>query len=65
MDSEIAYPWVGEMFICTIHGAVHYLWIVKCNVALCMDSAKMNEHSTWIVKTKFALYVVQPRSCLS
>ena len=22
-------PWTGEMFICTIHGVVHYSWIVE------------------------------------
>ena len=39
MDNGIDYPWIGEMFICIIHGAVHYPWIAKCKVALCMDSA--------------------------
>ena len=29
MDSGIDYPWIGEMFIYTIHGAVHYSWIVE------------------------------------
>ena len=29
MDNGIDYPWIGEMFIHNIHGAVHYLWIAK------------------------------------
>ena len=29
MDNGIDYPWIDEMFISIIHGAVHYLWIAK------------------------------------
>ena len=28
MDTGIDYPWIGKMFMCTIHGAVHYSWIM-------------------------------------
>ena len=27
MENAIDYPWIGEMFIYIIHGAVHYPWI--------------------------------------
>ena len=29
MDNGIQNPWIGEMFIYIIHGAVHYSWIAK------------------------------------
>ena len=29
MYNGIDYPLAGEMFICIIHGAVHYSWIPK------------------------------------
>ena len=29
MDNGIDYPWIGEMFICIIHGVVHYSCIAK------------------------------------
>ena len=29
MDNGIDYPRTGEMFIYSIHGAVHYSWIAK------------------------------------
>ena len=31
MDNGIDYPWIGEMYIYIIHGAVHYSWIAKVN----------------------------------
>ena len=40
MNSGIDYPWICEMFICAIDISVHYPWIVKCDVAPHMDSAK-------------------------
>ena len=50
MNTGIDYSLIGKMFICTIHGAVHYSWI-----ALSMNSAKMNENSPWLVKNEFTL----------
>ena len=29
MNNGIECPWIGEMFICIIHGAVCYSWIAK------------------------------------
>ena len=29
MDNGIDYPWIGEMFICIIHGTLGYTWITK------------------------------------
>ena len=29
MDNGIDYPWIGEMFLHIIHGAIHYSWIAK------------------------------------
>ena len=29
MHYGIDYPWIGEMHIYIIHGAVHYSWIAK------------------------------------
>ena len=29
MDNGIDYPWIGEMFICFIHGVIDYPCIAK------------------------------------
>ena len=40
MDPGIDYSRIGEMFICTVHGEVHFSLIAEMQKALCMDSAK-------------------------
>ena len=57
MDIGTDYPWINEMFIFIICGAVHYSWIAKIQIALFMDSAKYihryykrNLYYPWIVE---------------
>ena len=55
MDTGIDCSWTGEMFVCTIHGTVHYSWIVKMLCSTMTGYSKMKEHFPWIVKNEFAL----------
>ena len=50
MDNGIDYPWIGEMFICIIHGAVHHSWIAKMQNSIMHGCCKMNLHHPWIVE---------------
>ena len=50
MDNRIDYPWIGEMFICIIHGAVHYPWIAEMLNSIMYGYCKMNVHYPWIVE---------------
>ena len=50
MDTGIDYSWMGEMFICIIHLAVHYSWIAKMQNSIMHGYCKMNLHYPWIVE---------------
>ena len=50
MDNGIDYPWIGEMFIYIIHGAVHYPWIAKMLNSIIHGYCKINLHYPWIVE---------------
>ena len=50
MDNEIDYPWIGEMFIYIIYGAVHYPWIAKMQNSIIHGYCKINLHYPWIVE---------------
>ena len=50
MDNGIYYPWIGEMFIYIIHGAVHYPWITKMWNSIMYGYCQMNLHYPWIVE---------------
>ena len=50
MDNGIDYPWIHEMFICVIHGAVHYSWIAQMQNNIMHGKCKMNLHYPWIVE---------------
>ena len=50
MDNAIDYAWIGEMFICIIHGTVHYSWIAKKQNSIMHGQCKMKLHYLWIVE---------------
>ena len=50
MDNGIDYPWIGEMFIYIIHGAVHYPWIAKMCNSFMNEYFEINLHYPWIVE---------------
>ena len=49
MDNGIDYPWIGEMLICIIHGAVHCSWIAIMQNSTIHAQCKRNLHYPWIV----------------
>ena len=43
MDGGIPCPWLGEIFICTFHRPIHYLFL-KWEVTLQIDGEKINDY---------------------
>ena len=50
MDNGIDYPWIGEMFICIIHGAVFYSWIAEMQNNICSGIEQNESAYPWIAE---------------
>ena len=55
MDNGIDYTWIGEMFICIIHGAVHYSWIAKMQNNNMHGQGKMYLYYPWVLQNESVL----------
>ena len=53
MDNKIDYPWIGEMFIYIIHGAVHYPWMAKMQNSIIHGYCKINLNTLCVNKLLF------------